>query len=103
MFCSKCGKEIHDAAVICVGCGCSVEHKQIATNSTVQTRCEKPTLLTAAVICAILCSVAGLILSIIGLSSYSDTPYRRPFTKTLLVSCVFLVISFILFIIYGDY
>ena len=21
-FCSKCGKEVHDEAVICVGCGC---------------------------------------------------------------------------------
>ena len=24
MFCSKCGKEIDDAAVVCVGCGCAV-------------------------------------------------------------------------------
>lgn len=24
-FCSKCGKEIHDEAVICVYCGCSTE------------------------------------------------------------------------------
>ena len=23
-FCSKCGKELHDDAVVCVGCGCSV-------------------------------------------------------------------------------
>ncbi len=25
MFCSKCGKEIHDEAVVCVHCGCLVE------------------------------------------------------------------------------
>lgn len=24
MFCSKCGKEIHDEAVVCVHCGCAV-------------------------------------------------------------------------------
>ncbi len=24
-FCSKCGKELHDEAVICVGCGCPIE------------------------------------------------------------------------------
>lgn len=24
MFCSKCGKEIHDEAVVCVHCGCEV-------------------------------------------------------------------------------
>ena len=23
-FCSKCGKQIHDEAVVCVNCGCSV-------------------------------------------------------------------------------
>lgn len=27
-FCSKCGKEIHDEAVICVHCGCSVGGSQ---------------------------------------------------------------------------
>ena len=25
MFCKKCGKEIHDEAVVCVHCGCAVE------------------------------------------------------------------------------
>lgn len=29
MFCSKCGKEIHDEAVICVHCGCAVENKSV--------------------------------------------------------------------------
>ena len=29
-FCSKCGKEIHDEAVVCVNCGCSVENSLIA-------------------------------------------------------------------------
>ncbi len=24
-FCAKCGKELHDDAVICMGCGCAVE------------------------------------------------------------------------------
>lgn len=27
MFCPKCGKEIHDEAVICVNCGCSIDNK----------------------------------------------------------------------------
>ena len=26
-YCSKCGKEIHDDAVICVHCGCSVDNQ----------------------------------------------------------------------------
>lgn len=31
-FCQKCGKEIMDEAVICVGCGCSVD---VDANSTI--------------------------------------------------------------------
>ena len=30
MFCSKCGKEIHDDAVICVHCGCAVNGRKPA-------------------------------------------------------------------------
>ncbi len=29
MFCSKCGSEIHDEAIICVHCGCAVNGKRI--------------------------------------------------------------------------
>jgi len=25
MFCNKCGKEVNDEAVVCVGCGCSLK------------------------------------------------------------------------------
>ena len=28
MFCSKCGKEIHDEAVVCVHCGCPTANYQ---------------------------------------------------------------------------
>ena len=28
MFCSKCGKEVNDEAVICVHCGCAIENKK---------------------------------------------------------------------------
>jgi len=33
MFCSKCGKEVHDEAVICVHCGCSIGNKNSSINS----------------------------------------------------------------------
>ena len=33
MFCNKCGKEINDEAVVCVGCGCAVnESKSLRGN-----------------------------------------------------------------------
>lgn len=28
-YCSKCGKEIEDEAVVCVHCGCSVENRTV--------------------------------------------------------------------------
>ena len=36
-FCSKCGKEIMDEAVICPGCGCSVaqEKKDVRNGETI--------------------------------------------------------------------
>ena len=30
-FCTKCGKELLDEAVVCTGCGCPVEGAQVAT------------------------------------------------------------------------
>lgn len=39
MFCSKCGKEIDDSAVVCTGCGCPTSNygKQAQTNTSQQT------------------------------------------------------------------
>lgn len=30
-FCSKCGKEVHDDAVICVHCGCRIKNEPLIT------------------------------------------------------------------------
>lgn len=34
MFCSKCGKEIMDEAVICPGCGCPVSGKELSPTAS---------------------------------------------------------------------
>lgn len=31
MFCSKCGKEVHDEAEICVHCGCRIRNEPLLT------------------------------------------------------------------------
>ena len=31
MFCSKCGKEVNDEAVVCIHCGCAIENKKAST------------------------------------------------------------------------
>ena len=35
MFCNKCGKEINDEAVVCVGCGCSVNNFSVEKDNNV--------------------------------------------------------------------
>lgn len=34
-FCSHCGKEVNENAVICVNCGCSLESKNNSVNVTI--------------------------------------------------------------------
>lgn len=36
-YCSKCGGQIADEAVICVNCGCAVENTTVAKNSGLKT------------------------------------------------------------------
>lgn len=59
MYCRTCGKEIHDHAVICVGCGC-----QTGRSATVVTG-NNNTLLAAGYAGAILMPIIGVILAII--------------------------------------
>ena len=43
-FCTKCGKELHDNAVVCMGCGCAVEsavRATVADNQLVRTLSER--------------------------------------------------------------
>ncbi len=35
-FCSRCGKEVYDDAIICMNCGCSLEEKAIANKNDVE-------------------------------------------------------------------
>ena len=34
MFCSKCGKEVNDEAVVCVHCGCAIENRKACVTSS---------------------------------------------------------------------
>ena len=42
MFCSKCGKEIHDEAVICPECGCKVKKTKKCEKGDTLDNCEDP-------------------------------------------------------------
>ena len=64
MFCSKCGKEIADEAVICTGCGCAV--KDLIINNTVSTRTKKEKKTSAAVTLGIIGIVFAWLFALVG-------------------------------------
>lgn len=77
MFCSVCGKEISENAVICTGCGCAVEGK----NSSALRPAEKKTQLSlilgiVGIVCAWLFALAGHIVSVIGII-YGIKEYKQ--------------------------
>ncbi len=86
-YCSKCGKEIMDEAVICVHCGCQVERIGAQNNAFVQPQTiisteanqpsESKTLLSCAIIFAFLMPIVGIILGIVGLVKYKSADLRR--------------------------
>lgn len=75
MFCQKCGKEINDEAVVCVGCGCPVKPLQSATTTTPSYPKPIPESsgnATSAIVFAFLMPIVGLILGIIGACKYKN-------------------------------
>lgn len=75
MFCSKCGKEIHDEAVVCVHCGCSVggksvkpSHQHSADYSKLKAfQDDVKTIHTLGLVSLILCLGIGIIFQIINI------------------------------------
>ena len=82
-FCSRCGKEIMDEAVICVHCGC-----QAAPNSTYEHTDEYSKVKlyeskvnvahTLSIIALILCLGVGIVFSIIGFIYFFSNQLQTP-------------------------
>lgn len=87
-YCSKCGAELNDEAVICTKCGCSVgevERKQESASG----------LAIAALVFSILGGWIGLLLDIIGLCTLKGEQDRKYCKIGLIISIVFVVIEII--------
>lgn len=67
MFCSKCGKEINDEAVVCVHCGCAVARG----------RHESGALAILSIVFAFVFPFIGYVLGLIGIARYRTLSYRR--------------------------
>ena len=98
MFCPKCGKEINDEAVICIGCGCSVNSAKSA-NNTESSETTKPTpesngMANCALLCAFLIPILGLILGIVGVCKYKTQSNKGKCLAAIGVSIIVWIISF---------
>lgn len=90
MFCSKCGKEINDDAVICIHCGCSVNNR----SSVVKNDADAPS--TGFAVLGFLIPIVGLILYLVNKDTYPQKA-KSAGKGALIGFCVSLVFS----IIYG--
>lgn len=100
-YCSKCGKELMDEAVICVGCGCPVNSTPSVNTQKTQPA-ETSGMVTGAIICAFLLPIVGLILGIIGVSKYSDPQLKQKSKGAIFLSLGMWVIYFFIFLVMGQ-
>lgn len=59
-FCSHCGKEIMDEAVICPGCGCAVQEQGVVNNGVKEEASKR------SIVLGIVGIVGGILLAIVG-------------------------------------
>lgn len=99
-FCSKCGKEILDEAVICVHCGCAVQNSganNLTTGTTVvevNEANESSTLSTCALVFSFLMPIVGLILGIVGACKYKTSSYKTSCISAIILSIFMWLLSF---------
>ncbi len=94
MFCSKCGKEVNDEAMVCVHCGCAIENKK----TSVANSNDAPS--TGFAVLGFFIPLAGLILYLVN----KDTAPRKAKSAgkgALIGFCTSLALSIIYAIITG--
>ena len=102
MFCQKCGKEINDEAVICVGCGCPVKGTEYDTKNEVKVdkpERESSSTASTALIFAFLIPIVGLIMGIVGATKYKSPVYRHRCISAIVISVIVWIISFVVLIL----
>ena len=70
-FCEKCGKQLEDDAIVCMGCGCSTVENKVSSFEDLNAQEKKPVRLslvsTILGIVGILSGPIGILLGILGL------------------------------------
>lgn len=89
MFCSKCGNEIDNEALICPKCGCATANMALQkSTASAKTSEETDTLATCAIVFAILAPIVGLILGIIGTVKYRNEAYKKKSITAIVLSVI---------------
>ena len=95
MFCSKCGKQIDDEAMICPSCGCATANLESKTVKDISaSEKETGTLATLAVVLAVLIPLVGLILGIVGIGKYQNEKYKKRCIAAIPVSIIMMIASY---------
>ena len=90
MFCQKCGKEIHDEAVVCIHCGCAVAGTRVQNGYYNEE--ETSSLATLSIVFAFLMPIVGLILGICGCVKYKDENYKTTSTYGIILSIIMWIV-----------
>lgn len=101
MFCSKCGNEIDNEALICPKCGCATANME-AQKSTVSdvVSGETSTMATCAIVFAILIPIVGFILGIIGVVKYKTDAYKKRSIAAIILSSVLWIANIVALILF---
>lgn len=99
-YCSKCGNEVLDEAVVCPKCGCSVDYEKVSTYSQ-SSRSQTNGFAIAGFVCSFFIPLLGWIFGGIGLSKAKKTDGKgKGFsTAAIAIATVVFLIYFIYFII----
>ncbi|MBQ8141388.1 MAG: zinc ribbon domain-containing protein [Clostridia bacterium] len=93
MYCSKCGKEVNDDAVVCVHCGCAIENEK----TSIANQNDAPN--TGFAVLGFLIPLVGLILYLVNKDT-APLKAKSAGKGALIGFCVSLVLSIVLSIIY---
>lgn len=87
-YCSHCGKELVDEAVICVHCGCAIDGSLSKKGQTNADQWNTAKNANGAIICAILVPLLGLIFGIIGVAKCTDPEIKGKYSGSIVLSVV---------------
>lgn len=107
MFCSKCGKEISDDAVICPNCGVPTNNYQGASNQPKSKVDDGSNVNTMSIIALVMSFIVPLVGFIMGLIyrpkaiAIDDESSRKKCTAAIWISVVYFALCIVLSIVYS--